>query len=131
MLFARGGRWRGTGNVRFRTARGNTVWKTRDEGKHWTEISPDLTRKTWDVPKSVSDYKVEVKQRGVVYALAPSPKDVNVLWAGSDDGLIHLTTDDGKSWQNVTPKDIPEWIRINCIAGERSFVPVLYSPFSG
>ena len=78
----------------------NTVWKTTNGGESWTEISPDLTRKTWTVPESARGYvntpQTKVTQRGVVYALAPSPLDINTLWAGTDDGLIHVTRDGGK-----------------------------------
>jgi photosystem II stability/assembly factor-like uncharacterized protein len=95
----------------------NTVWKTRDGGRSWTSISPDLTRKTWNVPPSVGKYskKVEVTQRGVVYALAPSFKDKNVLWAGTDDGLIHRTKDGGKTWQDVTPKELVPWAKVSVL----------------
>ena len=86
----------------------NTVWKTRDGGRNWQRISPDLTRRTWEVPGNVGKYRgseqARPEQRGVVYALAPSPKDAGVIWAGSDDGLIHRTRDGGKSWQDVTPQ---------------------------
>lgn len=93
----------------------NTVWKTTNGGNSWTEISPDLTRKTWDVPANVGKYapQVKVTQRGVVYALAPSPLDVNRLWAGTDDGLIQLTTDGGRSWKNVTPADLRAWSKVS------------------
>ena len=93
----------------------NTVWKTTNGGSSWAEISPDLTRKTWDVPPNVGKYAPEVKvaQRGVVYALAPSPLDVKRLWAGTDDGLIHVTTDGGKTWKNVTPPDLRAWAKVS------------------
>ncbi|HET8552125.1 MAG TPA: glycoside hydrolase [Gammaproteobacteria bacterium] len=92
----------------------NVVWKTRDGGNHWTQISPDLTRKGhWKVPENVGKYaktiKAKSKNRAVVYALAPSPLDINVIWAGTDDGLIQLTTDGGKHWQNVTPPKMKPW----------------------
>ncbi len=51
-----------------------------------------------------------------IFTVDESPVKAGVIWVGSDDGLIHVTQDDGKTWQNVTPKDMPEWIRINCIA---------------
>jgi photosystem II stability/assembly factor-like uncharacterized protein len=95
----------------------NTVWKTRDGGQHWQSISPDLTRKTWPVPRSVGKYaaKVEVEQRGVVYALAPSFKDAKLIWAGTDDGLIHRTHDGGMTWQDVTPKQLVPWAKVSVL----------------
>src|SRR5437016_804869 len=95
----------------------NTLWKTSSGGKSWTEISPDLTRKTWDVPANVGIYKdspnAKPRQRGVIYAVAPSPLDINRIWAGTDDGLIHVTTDGGKTWTNVTPPDLRPWAKVS------------------
>ena len=93
----------------------NTVWKTTNGGRSWAQISPDLTRKDWPVPPNVGKYKAEVKvtQRGVVYALAPSPLDGNRIWAGTDDGLIHVTTNGGKSWTNVTPPQLVPWAKVS------------------
>ncbi len=97
----------------------NTVWKTMNGGRSWSGISPDLTRKTWDVPANVGKYigtdQVKVTQRGVVYALAPSPLDINRIWAGTDDGLIHVTTDGGATWKNVTPKQLAPWTKVSVI----------------
>jgi len=85
----------------------NTLWQTSDGGEHWTEISPDLTRKTFEVPASVGKYRsqptAQPRQRGVIYAVAPSPLEKNRIWAGTDDGLVHLTTDGGKTWKDITP----------------------------
>ncbi|MGZ4810671.1 MAG: WD40/YVTN/BNR-like repeat-containing protein, partial [Thermoanaerobaculia bacterium] len=93
----------------------NTVWKTTNGGQSWTEISPDLTRKDWTVPANVGKYAKDVKvtQRGVVYALAPSPLDANRIWAGTDDGLIHVTVDGGKTWKNVTPPQLVPWAKVS------------------
>jgi photosystem II stability/assembly factor-like uncharacterized protein len=95
----------------------NTLWKTTNGGKSWEQISPDLTRKTWDPPKSIGKYvgteAAAVKQRGVIYALAPSPLQINRIWAGTDDGLIHLTTDGGKTWQDVTPPQLVPWAKVS------------------
>jgi photosystem II stability/assembly factor-like uncharacterized protein len=93
----------------------NVVWKTTDGGQTWTAISPDLTRETWDVPANVGKYRgtAQATRRGVVYALAPSPIEANRLWAGTDDGQIHLTIDGGKSWSNVTPPDLRAWAKVS------------------
>src|SRR6202022_79282 len=93
----------------------NTLWKTANGGQSWTEISPDLTRKTWSVPANVGVFtpKVTTTQRGVIYAVAPSPLDINRIWAGTDDGLIHVTTDGGKTWSDVTPPDLRPWAKVS------------------
>src|SRR5207249_4998840 len=97
----------------------NTVWKTRDGGRHWDAISPDLTRATWNVPANVGKYsgseEAKPVRRGVVYALAPSPLDGSTIWAGTDDGLVHLTRDAGKSWRNVTPPDLRPWAKVSIL----------------
>jgi photosystem II stability/assembly factor-like uncharacterized protein len=97
----------------------NTLWKTTSGGRSWTEISPDLTRKTWDAPANVGKYigstEAKSRQRGVIYAVAPSPLDINRLWAGTDDGLIHVTTDGGKKWDDVTPKELTAWAKVSII----------------
>jgi photosystem II stability/assembly factor-like uncharacterized protein len=98
---------------------GNTLWKTRDGGQNWERISPDLSRKTYELPASIGKYRTaptaDVKQRGVIYTVAPSPLDVNRIWAGTDDGLIHLTSDGGKSWKDVTPPQLSAWQKVSLI----------------
>ncbi len=94
-----------------------SVVKTADGGKTWETISPDLSRESYDLPASVAGYpdaaKTQATRRGVVYSLGPSPLDVNVLWAGTDDGLIHLTRDGGKNWKNVTPPAMKPWSKVS------------------
>jgi photosystem II stability/assembly factor-like uncharacterized protein len=99
----------------------NVVWKTRDGGQTWTAISPDLTRPSWTPPPNVGKYRdteaAKPTQRGVVYTLAPSPLDGARLWAGTDDGLIHVTTDGGAHWTDVTPLALRErpWSKVSLL----------------
>src|SRR4051794_7730303 len=98
---------------------GNTLWQTRDRGDHWEKISPDLSRPNYELPASIGKYKEDatkqVHRRGVIYTVAPSPLDANRIWCGTDDGLMHLTTDAGKTWSNVTPPSISAWQKISLI----------------
>ena len=102
---------------------GNVVFKTTTGGQTWETISPDLTRETYDIPSSVGVYTEDnmktMPRRGVVYALAPSYKNVNTIWAGTDDGLIHITNDGGKNWKNITPPEITSWSKISQIDASR------------
>jgi photosystem II stability/assembly factor-like uncharacterized protein len=98
---------------------GNVVFKTSDRGRHWTPISPDLTRNEKEHQRN-SGGPVNLDVSGAEYydttlALAPSPKDANLIWAGTDDGLIHLTRDGGAHWSNVTPASWPKYGRVEVI----------------
>ena len=108
---------------------GNTLWKTQDGGNTWQQISPDLTRKTWDVPASVGKYTGTAKatQRGVIYTIAPSFQDINRIWAGTDDGLIHLTTNGGKTWTDITPKQVTAWQKISIMEASHFDVNTAYA----
>jgi photosystem II stability/assembly factor-like uncharacterized protein len=97
----------------------NVVFKTTDAGNSWQIISPDLTRESYDIPANLGVFAAsdpeKGKHRGVIYAVAPSFKEANTIWAGTDDGLIHITRDDGKSWQNVTPPQLKPWSKVSII----------------
>jgi photosystem II stability/assembly factor-like uncharacterized protein len=98
---------------------GERVFKTSDGGTHWQAISGDLTRNDKS-KQQASGGPVTVDDTGTeyydtVFSIAPSPLAAGLIWAGTDDGLIQLTRDEGKTWSNVTPKDIPEWSRISLI----------------
>ncbi len=92
----------------------NAVWQTRDRGSSWTRISPDLSRPTWEVPTNAGRYADQVtpNNQGTITALSASPLDVGILWAGTDDGNIQVTTNGGADWANVTPPEITPWTRI-------------------
>jgi photosystem II stability/assembly factor-like uncharacterized protein len=98
---------------------GNVLFKTTSGGQSWEIISPDLTREQPDVPASVGVFRTaeltRMPRRGVIYALGPSYKDGNVIWAGTDDGLVHVTRDGGKTWQNVTPPGLTAWSKVSQI----------------
>jgi photosystem II stability/assembly factor-like uncharacterized protein len=99
---------------------GNVLFKTNNGGKSWQVISPDLTRETYNnIPASVGIYTTEqmkkMPRRGVIYTVAPSPKNINIIWCGTDDGYIQLTKDGGKTWKNVTPPEVTEWSKVSII----------------
>ncbi len=96
---------------------GNVLFKTMNGGNSWQVISPDLSRESWNIPASVGIYSKDdmksMPRRGVIYTVAPSYKDINTIWCGTDDGLIHITKDGGKTWKNVTPPAISSWSKIS------------------
>lgn len=98
---------------------GEVVFKTTNQGKSWTVISPDLTRNDKSKQKAsggpITEDNTSVEYYGTIFALAESPVEKGLLWAGSDDGLIHITRDGGGSWQNVTPPSMPEWGTVSLI----------------
>ena len=96
----------------------NVIFKTLDRGQTWEMVSPDLSRPDPGIPPSVGTLKnpkVE-QQRGAVYALAPSFKDSHTLWAGTDDGLIWVTRNGGKKWDNITPPQLTPWSKVTQIS---------------
>jgi photosystem II stability/assembly factor-like uncharacterized protein len=98
---------------------GERIFKTTDGGTHWEAISGDLTRNDKSKqqpsggPITVDDTGTEYYD--TVFSIAPSPLSKGLIWAGTDDGLIQITRDEGKNWTNVTPKDLAEWSRISLI----------------
>ena len=110
----------------------NVLFKTTDGGNSWQIISPDLTRENPGAPPSVGREmpKDADKQRGVIYALAPSFKTVNTLWAGTDDGLIWLTRDGGKNWTDVTPKELTAWSKVTQISASHLDEQTAYASVS-
>ena len=98
---------------------GEKLFKTTDGGVHWVAISPDLTRNDKS-KQQASGGEITTDDTGTeyydtIFAVAESPVAKDLIWAGTDDGLIHITRDGGKNWTNVTPKDLPEWSRISLI----------------
>ncbi len=110
---------------------GNVLFKTRDGGNSWETISPDLTRESWDIPASVGIYTTDdlkkMPRRGVIYTVAPSFKDINTIWAGTDDGYIQVTHDGGKTWTNVTPPAISSWSKISLMEASHTDVNTAYA----
>ena len=94
------------------------LFKTIDGGRTWTTISGDLTRERPGVPATLgiySDAAGRAEHRGVIYAIGPSPLDVNVIWTGSDDGGVHVTKDGGAHWIDVTPPALTPWSKVTQI----------------
>jgi photosystem II stability/assembly factor-like uncharacterized protein len=110
---------------------GNVLFKTNNGGNSWQVISPDLSRESWDIPSSVgiytNDEMKKMPRRGVIYTVAPSPLDINTIWAGTDDGLIHVTKDGGKTWKNVTPPGISSWSKISIMEAGHFEVNTAYA----
>jgi len=97
----------------------NVLFRSRDRGQTWQAISPDLTRNDKSKQKwaggPITGDNTGVEVYDTIFSLAVSPHEKGVIWAGSDDGLVHLTRDDGASWQNVTPRGMPEWGTVESI----------------
>lgn len=98
---------------------GNMLFRSMDEGQSWQAISGDLTRndksKQGTSGGPITQDNTSVEYYCTIFTVAESPVSQGVIWTGSDDGLVHVTRDGGKNWENVTPKDMPEWIQINAI----------------
>ncbi len=117
-------------------AAGNVLFASTDQAQSWKPISGDLTRN--DKSKQISSGgpitkdNTSIEYYDTIFTVIESPVEKGLIWAGSDDGLVHLTRDGGAHWQNVTPKNMPEWIQINSIeaspfeAGTAYFAATLY-----
>ncbi len=95
----------------------NVLWKTHNGGQDWAIISPDLSNEQPDVPESIGLFTTPdlatMPRRGVIYAVDGSPLDVQTIWAGTDDGLMHLTHDGGTTWTNITPPELRAWDKVS------------------
>lgn len=95
------------------------LWKTTNNGQSWTRISPDLTRHDPATMAGsggpITRDETGVETYATIFTVAPSPKDGQVIWTGSDDGYVQVTRDGGTTWTNVTPKDLPEFARISLV----------------
>ncbi len=100
-------------------AAGNHLFASEDEGSSWTELSPDLTTndKTKQGPSGgpITKDNTSVEYYSTIFTATESPLEKDLLWTGSDDGLIHVSRDGGKSWSNATPAGIPKWMMWNSL----------------
>jgi len=96
------------------------LFKTTNGGDSWTQISDDMTREDPGIPPNLDEATTadapKEKRRGVIYTIAPSPLKASTVWIGTDDGLIHLTNDDGNTWTNVTPPELTGWSKVVMLA---------------
>ena len=100
-------------------AAGERVFRSTNEGTSWEAISPDLTRadesKMGPAGGPITKETITCEHYCTIFSFVESPHELGVLWAGSDDGLVHLSQDDGATWRDVTPPGMPEWATVNCI----------------
>ncbi len=107
------------------------LYKTTNGGESWTQISQDMTREDPGVPANLNEAAAADaptdKRRGVIYTIAPSPLRASMIWIGTDDGLIHVTNDDGKNWQTVTPPALTSWSKVTMIEASHFDVNEAYA----
>jgi len=101
------------------------LFRTRDGGNTWQVLSPDLTREDPGAPPNLDPVTAadvtagEGNRRGVIYTIAPSPLVAGEIWVGTDDGLIQVTRDDGKTWRHVTPAELTPWSKVGLLEASR------------
>jgi len=107
------------------------IYKTTNGGESWTQMGQDLTREDPGVPSNLNEAAAAdaptEKRRGVIYTIAPSPLRAPLVWIGTDDGLIQLTNDDGRNWQNVTPPTLTSWSKVAMIDASHFDVKEAYA----
>ena len=109
------------------------VFRSRDRGATWTKISPDLARLNPELPGTLDSVTAKdidqpmTDRFGVVYTIGPSPLDAKTIWVGTDDGLIHMTRDDGAKWNNVTPPAMTAWSKVSQIEAGHFDVSTAYA----
>ncbi|HEY0348447.1 MAG TPA: hypothetical protein VGC60_09875, partial [Pyrinomonadaceae bacterium] len=107
------------------------IYKTTNGGESWTQMGQDLTREDPGVPPNLNETAAAdaptEKRRGVIYTIAPSPLRAPMVWIGTDDGLIQLTNDDGRNWQNVTPPTLTSWSKVTMIDASHFEVKEAYA----
>jgi hypothetical protein len=109
----------------------NVLFKTTDQGRSWTIISPDLARESYEIPANLGAFAAgdaeKGKHRGTIYAVAPSFKEADTIWAGTDDGLIQMTRDGGKTWKNVTPPALKPWAKVSILEASHFDAGTVYA----
>ena len=107
------------------------LFRTEDSGNSWQPISPDLTREDPGVPANLDPATAadapKAKRRGVIYTIGPSYVKEGEIWVGTDDGQIQLTQDEGKHWENVTPKELTAWSKVTHIEASHSDPGIAYA----
>ena len=98
---------------------GNMLWRSQTQGQQWAAISPDLTRADPETLEAsggpITKDNTGAETYATIFAFAESPIEAGTLWAGSDDGLVHVSRDNGQSWTNVNPPELPDWALISII----------------
>ncbi len=109
----------------------NVLFKTTDGGRSWQVISPDLTRESPEIPANLGAFSAgdpeKGKHRGTIYTVAPSFKEADTIWVGTDDGLIQLTRDAGRTWKNVTPPQLTSWSKVSLLEASHFDASIAYA----